>query len=387
MSDEEEIETIDAGEHEEEAYSGPWLPPGADASDNQTLFGSYLEKHFWIPRRLVGKSDDLITAANDFHYAMINDHDRNEFYHAALQKYVNETSVVLEIGTGSGLLAMIAAKAGAKSVVAVEANKHMCEVANNNIRSNGLEDRITVINKLSTEVTAEEHLAEGKRANVLVSEILGTLLLGESALEYVADTRKRLLTPDAIIVPACGCQYATLIESEDLQSITAVNSWGGFDLSGFNAMQDTVSLVFTKQFGFRFSSIRHKAIAPRIAVAEVDFYVDSPGFLPLEKRIRLQASKDGVVHAIMTSWEVYADRERTLTMSTEPEATKDNFPRDMQWGQGLQLIEDHAKAEAEGGGPVPFRVTAGEVLDLVVRFSQDSVCLQFNLERVATEDS
>lgn len=128
--------------------TGPWLPPGADASDNQTLFGSYLEKHFWIPRRLVGKSDDLITAANDFHYAMINDHDRNEFYHAALQKYVNETSVVLEIGTGSGLLAMIAAKAGAKSVVAVEANKHMCEVANNNIRSNGLEDRITVINKV-----------------------------------------------------------------------------------------------------------------------------------------------------------------------------------------------------------------------------------------------
>ena len=85
-------------------------------------------------------------------------------------------------------------------------------------------------------------ILSGQRANVLVSEILGTLLLGESALEYVADTRERLLTPDAVIVPACGAQFATLIESEDLQSITSVNSWGGFDLSGFNAMQDTVSL-------------------------------------------------------------------------------------------------------------------------------------------------
>ena len=80
--------------------------------------------------------------------------------------------------------------------------------------------------------------------------------------------------------------------------------------------------------------------------------VDSPGFLPLEKRIRLTAEKKGVVHAIMTSWEVYSDRARTLTMSTEPEATKDNFPRDMQWGQGLQLIEDHSKADEAGGSRI-----------------------------------
>ena len=59
----------------------------------------------------------------------------------------------------------------------------------------------------------------------------------------------------------------------------------------------------------------------------------------------------------------------------------------VQWGQGLQLIEDNEKADGAGGGPVPFRVEAGEVLDLVVRFSADSVCLQFNLERVKAEET
>lgn len=40
------------------------------------------------------------------------------------------------------------------------------------------------------------------------------------------------------------------------------------------------------------------------------------------------------------SWEVSGDDDESITMSTDPEATRDNFARDMQWGQGLQLLED-----------------------------------------------
>ena len=97
----------------------------------------------------------------------------------------------------------------------------------------------------------------------------------------------------------------------------------------------------------------------------------------------MQAQSSGTVHAVMASWEVYADRERTLAMSTEPEQTRDNFPRDMQWGQGLQLIEDHQKASDDAeASPVPFVVEEGEWFDLIIRFSADSVCMQFQLERV-----
>jgi protein arginine N-methyltransferase 7 len=235
-----------------------------------------------IPKRLQGKSEALITAANDFHYAMMNDHDRNDFYLKALAKVVDANSLVLEIGTGSGLLAMIAARQNPKGVVAVEANHDMCAVARKNMRANNLEDKISIVNKLSTEVLLQD-FPEDERPNVLVSEILGTLLLGESALDYVSDVRERLLAPDAVIIPAGGCQFVTLIESADLQAITSVKGWGGYDLEGFNSLQDTVSLVFTKQFGFRFSSIKHRVLAPRVVVADVDFYKDSPGYLPQER--------------------------------------------------------------------------------------------------------
>lgn len=95
-------------------------------------------------------------------------------------------------------------------------------------------------------------------------------------------------------------------------------------------------------------------------------------------RPSLQASFTGTVHAILASWEVYDDGSHGHVMSTHPDETLKNFPRDMQWGQGLQLIED---MEVEGPAPIPFKVTAGEWLLLVTRFSVDGVTMQFQLER------
>jgi protein arginine N-methyltransferase 7 len=160
--------------------------------------------------------------------------------------------------------------------------------------SSPLTDRVTVV------------VLQGlpKKADVLVSEILGTLLLGESALAFVSDCRKRLLTPDATIIPAAGVQFVSLIESADIKSITSASNWGGINLEGFDALQDTCNVVFTKQYGFRLSSVPYKTIASRIPVAEVDFYTDDRDSLPETRRITVTAEADGTVHAAMLYWEV-----------------------------------------------------------------------------------
>eukprot|EP00729_Bicosta_minor_P013986 gene13986-6479_t len=331
-----------------------WLPPAADCAGDSDTVGDTIEEHFWVPNRLVDKTYSLVEAVNDFHFAMMNDHDRNAFYRDALKAAVKPTDTVLEIGTGSGLLAMLSAKAGAEHVYAIEANKHLTSLAEHIIGCNGLTDQITVVNKLSTQVDVEVDIP--KRANVLVSEILGTLLLGESALSFIADVRDRLLEPDATIIPAAGCQFISCIESPDIKSITSVSGWDGIKLDGFEALKDTVTVVFTKQYGFRLSSIPFKTIVPRIS-----------------------AQASGTIHAVMLDWEVYADRERTHVMSTNPEATRNNFPRDMQWGQALQLVEDASQDEAR---PVPLVVVEGDELEIVVRFSQDRAVMQFEVSKV-----
>lgn len=291
-----------------------WMPPGADDyDDEERVFGYDLDEHFLIPSRLSDKCTALVEAVNDFHFAMLNDTQRNNFYRKALERTVKPGDVVLEIGTGSGLLAMLAATAGAEHVYTIEANRHLAALARKIIQANGLQEKITVINKMSTNVHVGGDIP--RHADILVSEILGTLLLGESALQFVADARHRLLKPNAAIIPCGGRQFISLVSSSELRQITSVQQWEGFDLHEFNALQDTVSLVFSKQYGFRFSSLAHELLLRKQTVCEVDFTRDGPGALGKHVIIPIVAEKDGVVDAILTFWEAYGDNEHSLVGS------------------------------------------------------------------------
>ena len=101
---------------------------------------------------------------------------------------------MLDIGTGTGVLAVAAARAGAAHTYAIEASG-IAGVAKTTFEANGLQDRITLVEGWSTQIELPE------RADVLVSEILGDEGLGESVLEVTLDARKRLLKPDARFVP------------------------------------------------------------------------------------------------------------------------------------------------------------------------------------------
>eukprot|EP01012_Entosiphon_sulcatum_P020099 TRINITY_DN2506_c0_g1_i1.p1 TRINITY_DN2506_c0_g1~~TRINITY_DN2506_c0_g1_i1.p1 ORF type:complete len:394 (+),score=81.19 TRINITY_DN2506_c0_g1_i1:37-1182(+) len=358
--------------------AAPQLPPGADASENsrqQQPFGERFEPPFSVPRRLADKSTELVEAVNDFHFAMVNDLERNEFYRDALKQVITPESRVLEVGAGSGLLSMLCAQLGAKWVVACEANVHMAGLARSIVKKNNFQDRITILHKLSTELEPAD-LPEGERPNVFVSELFGTLLLGESCLDYIQDCRDRLLEPGASIVPALGVQYAQLIECWDVHSLTAVKEWQGLDLSNLNLLQDTASTVFTKQYGFRLCTVPHKKLSPRLAIVKLDFHKDRSEDLPQERHITFQALGTGVVHAVLFTWDALS-ADKTLVMTTEPGKT--SFQRDMQWGQAIQLVED--MSGYDGDIPVPLHVTEGEVLTLIVKLSEDGCAVQCDVLR------
>ena len=101
---------------------------------------------------------------------------------------------MLDIGTGSGVLAVAAARAGARRVYAVEASD-IAEVAERVFAANGVTDTVTLVPGWSREIELPEP------ADLLVAEIIGNEPLEEEILETTLDARRRLLKPDARLIP------------------------------------------------------------------------------------------------------------------------------------------------------------------------------------------
>ncbi len=128
------------------------------------------------------------------HARMLNDERRTGDYLAALAAAVRPDDVVLDIGTGSGVLAVAAARAGARRVYAVEASD-IAAVAERVFAVNDVRDRVTLLPGWSREIELPE------RADLLVAELIGNEPLEEEILETTLDARRRLLVTGARLIP------------------------------------------------------------------------------------------------------------------------------------------------------------------------------------------
>ncbi|MEW6366368.1 MAG: 50S ribosomal protein L11 methyltransferase [Acidobacteriota bacterium] len=141
----------------------------------------------------------LATVASSFarldtQRTMLQDRVRVLGLRLAIERAVRPGDVVVEIGTGTGLLAIFAARAGARKVYAIEMTE-MCEVARDAARRNGFGAQIEVIEGRSDEAELPE------RGDVLISETMGHLGIDEGIVQTVADARRRLLKPQPRLVP------------------------------------------------------------------------------------------------------------------------------------------------------------------------------------------
>lgn len=166
-----------------------------------------------------------------WHFAMMNDKSRNEAYEAAIARAV-AGKTVLDIGTGAGLLAMMAARAGAKSVVSCEAVAVIARHARDIIAKNGLADRIKVIPKRSTELVLGKDLSAP--VEVLITETFSSNVLDEGILPTIEDAHRRLVAPGAAIIPAAASAMGFLVGGKVLQDMLFVERITNFDLEAFN---------------------------------------------------------------------------------------------------------------------------------------------------------
>lgn len=119
-------------------------------------------------------------------------------YHDAIKlnaKQHFEGKVVLDVGTGTGVLSIWAAQAGAKRVYAIEAT-NVAAHAERLIAAHGLSDRITVLKGRMEQIELPEQV------DVLLSEWMGYFLLREAMVNSVIDARDKYLKPGGAMYPS-----------------------------------------------------------------------------------------------------------------------------------------------------------------------------------------
>ncbi|CAD5124274.1 DgyrCDS12566 [Dimorphilus gyrociliatus] len=151
---------------------------------------------------------------------MLHDTERNVKYGLALEKAIKDLhskgvkANVLDIGTGTGLLSMLAARHGADKVTACEAFEPMAACALRIIAKNGFSDRIKLVSKRSTDLTVGEEGDLEERANILVTEVFDTELIGEGAVETFRHAHKYLLQSDCIVIPNKARMFCQIADSQ-----------------------------------------------------------------------------------------------------------------------------------------------------------------------------
>lgn len=224
-----------------------------------------------------------------WHVPMMNEPERNRAYHDGLQALVTPATRVFEIGTGSGLLAMMAARAEAASVHTCEAVPLIAGTARTIVERNGLAGRVTVLPKPSQAVRIGQDMPA--RADLLVHEIFSSELLGEAVLPAIEDAKARLLAPGGRVLPAAASIVIALVGGDAIEPYLHAGHAFGFDLRDFNAIRP-------RKVPLHREDLDPVLMSDAVEAFRFDFQRDA-SFPAQRRRIDLPATASGRCHGII----------------------------------------------------------------------------------------
>nr|WP_247743307.1 50S ribosomal protein L11 methyltransferase [Shimia sp. R10_1] len=260
-----------------------------------------------------------------WHFPMLADKTRNTAYAKAIAAKVKPGDIVLDIGSGAGLTAMLAARAGAKHVYACEQQPLIAEAAKRVIAANGLSDKITVISKWSHNIVIGEDIPE--RADVVLSEIVDSNLLGEGALATLAHAMATLAKPGARAIPESGTVRAQLVESDKLVNLWRPQEAEGFDLSAFHHFASVAQVTPND-----FTACGLRPLGPATDLFHFDFA--NPSIDADRITTELMSAGSGMIHAVCLSFEMVLAPGISVTNGLGTEDDTDGH-----WGRTAYLLD------------------------------------------------
>lgn len=289
---------------------------------------------------------------------MLHDTERNQKYYVALRDAVETMHArglradVLDIGTGTGLLSMMAVRCGADSVTACEAFTPMAECAKNVIEDNECTDKIRLIHKRSTDVTVGPNGDMPERANILVTEVFDTELIGEGAIGTFHHAHERLLQKDCIVVPQAANMYAQVIHSDEIQQwnqLLPVKVPGSGDIEPPPEIRDCpgAAAVLDLQME-QISQSQFTAVSNPIKVYRFDYSSGDNIQFSGESQEVVTAIASGRCDAVFMWWDLEMDTKNKVLLSCAPSwahPEPDNLQWRDHWMQAIYFPKSRVNAE------------------------------------------
>ncbi len=294
----------------------------------------------------MGVVDDLMNETNFTglaeHEEMLADAVRVDAYHRGIRRNVHPGDVVVDLGTGTGLLALLASRAGARRVIAVE-HSEVIELAREIAEHNGFGD-VEFVRASSRD------LAPGEPVDVIVHEQMGDELFNENLVRNVLDLRDRVLRPGGRILPG---RFRLFVEPVTMHPEMRVRRFWNIDLpEGIDLAVTRGSLHAARletgrneHFWARPGSVAATIGTPE-PILELDLLtLGSIDELETRHELVRVATRDAIVDGCCIWFEADFDAETTL--STSPLAPLTSwgnrvvrFDREVTAGTELRLAVD-----------------------------------------------
>jgi len=285
----------------------------------------------------------------EYHRTLITDRVRNDAFRRALAAVIKPgKTTVADIGAGTGLIGLMAAKLGAREVFLYEA----AEVA-------GVAAKVLKANRARNCHLMPCHSTEMQdppKVDVVVSETLGNYPFEEHIIETLNDARRRFLKPGGTIIPGGLTQFVAPVVTDRMHRELTVWDACGFDL-------DVAKVMSLNNIYVRTLKPKDLLKGGESAAAwdTVDFAVQNRSSRKGEARWRLQSA--ATVYGFATWW--CAELVPGVALSTAPQAPRTHWeklyfpllaPLEVKAGETV-MIELRSRTSIDAGTHVAWTVT------------------------------
>lgn len=259
------------------------------------------------------------------HEEMLKDEVRTKSYRNVMyqNKHLFQDKIVLDVGCGTGILSMFAAKSGAKQVIGIDCSDIIDE-ARQIVSDNGFENVITLIKGKVEEVTLPVD-----KVDIIISEWMGYFLLYESMLNTVLWARDHWLADDGLIFPDKSTLFVCGIEDGDYKE-EKIGYWDnvyGFDFSCIKEIALREPLVDTVESS--------QVCTNACPVLQIDIGKVKEEDLSFESSFTIKATRDDFIHAIVAYFDIaFTHGHKVVGFSTGPHA------KYTHWKQTVFYLED-----------------------------------------------